>query len=109
MHVGAVLAFGAETLDVELAQSLDEVVVALDMFQLAVVTLQEPGEASKTSQKMLFRKEKAVSVTGTRYLDAPSPQEMATEQASIHHQPVLLLELRRHEPASDPLNSRDEL
>lgn len=109
VHVGAVLAFGAETLDVVLAQGLDEVVVALDMFHLAVVTLQEPAQTSKTSQKTLFRKEKSASVTRTSYLDAPSPQEVATEQASVHHQPVLLLELRRHEPASDRLDIKHQL
>lgn len=44
MHVRAAVSFQAEALDVELAGQFDEIVVALHMFQLTVVTLQKDGE-----------------------------------------------------------------
>lgn len=44
VHVGARAAFGAETLHVELAQLLDEIVVALNVLQLAGVALQAPAD-----------------------------------------------------------------
>lgn len=44
MHVRAAVSFQAEALDVELAGQFDEVVVALHMFKLTVVSLQEDGE-----------------------------------------------------------------
>lgn len=43
VHVGAVFAFDAAALHVELAQLLDEVVAALNVLQLAVVPLRTPA------------------------------------------------------------------
>lgn len=109
VHVRAVFAFGAEALDVEFTQFLDEVVVALNVFQLAGVTLQPPTDTLKTF--CLIQKDKAAPATGRAYLDAPSPEEVAAEQAPVHQQHVLLLELLRHEPAApvfDFLQSKDE-
>lgn len=108
VHVGAVLAFGAEALHVEFAQFLDEVVVAPNVFQLAVVTLQPATDTLRTF--CLMEKDKAAAA-GRADLDAPSPQEVAAEQAPVHQQHVLLLELLSHEPAAfdrDVLQSKDE-
>lgn len=109
VHVRALFAFGAEALHVELTQFLDEVVVALNVLQLAVVTLQPPTDPLRTF--CLMEKDTADPATGRAYLDAPSPQEVAAEQAPVHQQHVLLLELLSHEPAAfdrDVLQSRDE-
>lgn len=43
MHVYAAISFHAEALDVELAGQFDEIVVALHMFQLTLVTLKRVG------------------------------------------------------------------
>lgn len=48
VHVRAVFAFGAEALDVEFTQLFDEIVVALNVFQLAVVPLQPPADTLRT-------------------------------------------------------------
>lgn len=64
MHVRAAVSLQAEALDVELAGQFDEIVVALHMFQLTVVSLQGDGE--KQEKKQI--NEKVQSCTATTFV-----------------------------------------